>query len=168
MKSKLSATKYPCLPLEDAMKWLNAIGSCDLKGVDPVFIGRLGAMCKEQKKKADLNSGKRDHAKQIKLFLDAGGHKNADGTYEGGSGKVAKPGTSRHEYGLAVDTASLWLKALNKVESSKKQTVLNKFGLYKPLTKGNGKTLLEDWHIEPIETLGVRYNSTEMSKIAPV
>jgi len=114
--SKLNAKKYPCLALDAALKWLNPIGSCDLKGVDPVFIGRLGALCEFIGKKADLNSGKRDHAKQISLFIGAGGHKNADGTYEGGSGKVARPGTSRHEFGLAVDTASLWLKELTKLK----------------------------------------------------
>ena len=121
----------------------------------------------DQNKKIGINSGRRDHEKQIKLFLEAGGHKNKDGTYEGGSGKVAKPGTSRHEFGLAIDTPTLWLKLLNKIEASLKQTTLNHYGLHKPLTKGNGKTLLEDWHIEPIETLGVRYNAVEMGKIAP-
>jgi hypothetical protein len=165
--SKLNAKKYPCLPIDEALKYLNPIGSCDLKGVDIVFLGRLGALCKFMLKKADLNSGKRNHNKQIELFIGAGGHKNADGTYEGGSGKVAKPGTSRHEFGLAVDTASLWLKELDKVEASKLQKTLNKFGLHKPLTKGNKKTLLEDWHIEPIETYGVRYTAEAMSKIAP-
>lgn len=168
LKSKLSATKYPCLPLAEALKVLKAIGNCELKGTDPVLLGRTAALCKYLGMIGLINSAKRDEAYQIKLYIEDGGHKNPDGTYSGGSGRVAKPGTSRHIYGLAIDTASKWLKELDKLDASKKQKLLNRFGLHKPLTPGNKSNVYEDWHIEPIETYGVRYTAEAMRKLAPV
>ena len=68
---------------------------------------------------------------------------------------VWRLGASWHEYRLAIDTSDQWLKALDKYAATEKQTTLMKFGLFKPLTTGNKTGVLEDWHMQPIETRGV-------------
>jgi hypothetical protein len=62
-----------------------------------------------------------------------------DGRVYNSAGKciVGKPGTSRHQFGLAAD-GSGWVKLLTNAD-------LAPFGLWKPMS-------YESWHIEPIET----------------
>lgn len=141
-------------PMEDPKKWLIFSNSWQTD-IDPTFAGRLAALAKHLGKKITVSSGYRSTAEQIKSFLRNGGKQDKDGNWIGGNGYAARPGRSWHEFGVAIDTSNLWLKALEKEESTKNQRTLTRFGLFKPMTRGNGCSVLEDWHIQPIETFGV-------------
>jgi hypothetical protein len=156
-KSKLSAA----FPMEDPKIYLKFANSWQ-QGIDPVFAGRLAALTKHMrlvlknpKLILHVSSGLRLTAEQVKLYIKNGGKQLADGSWTGGNGYVAIPGTSFHEYGVAIDTSDQWLKKLEKDLATDLQRTLMKFGLFKPLTKGNGCSVLEDWHIQPIETRGI-------------
>lgn len=162
LKSKLSPTKYPCLQtMDEILQWLTFAKSVDPYELDPVFLGRLGAMAKEEGRKHIIISGHRNTKKQETLYLNAGGVKNADGTYSDPhgkvNGKVAKPNTSWHEFRLAVDSGDKYYKEINKTEATKNQTKWIKFGLFKPLTIGNGikASSTEDWHLQVLESKGI-------------
>lgn len=134
--SRLNATKYP---------WSNPDDWVIAPGVDPVFLGRLAAYARYKGRRINLTGagGKRDTATQLRLYKASKGN-----------GTAAKPGTSWHEYGLAVDTADAWLKALcNGATTTQKE--LLRFGLFKPMAAGNKLSIAEDWHIQPIETKGI-------------
>ena len=118
-------------------------------------------MCKDLGIKGNINSGYRSTERQKQLYIQAGG-KLINGEWIGGKPTVAKPGGSWHEYHLALDTDTLKIKAINKVESTANQKILTKYGLFKPLTKGNGTSIQEDWHIQPIETLNIKDKKTIM------
>lgn len=152
--SKLSKTAYP---LEDPKKWLIFHNSWQTD-IDPIFAGRLAALAKYTGVKIHISSGYRSTKEQIASFLRNGGKQDADGNFIGGNGFAAKPGRSWHEFGEAIDTPDAWLKKLEKDASTAQQILLGKFGLFKPLTKGNGTSVNEDWHIQPIETNGVPVN----------
>lgn len=157
LKSKLDAKKYPCITdMEEIKKLVAFYPNVDPEELDPIFLGRYAALCKRLGTKGRINSGKRNHEKQIQLYIADGGYQKADGTWDGGSGYVARPGTSWHEFRMAIDTDDLVMKALEKDAPTSQQVLLKSFGLFKPLTKGNKVTHLEDWHIQPIETLGIK------------
>lgn len=134
--SRLNATKYP---------WSNPDAWITAPGVDPVFLGRLAAYARYKGRRINLTSagGKRDSATQLRLYK-----------LSNGNGTAARPGTSWHEYGLAIDTADAWLKALCNGATAT-QSELLKFGLFKPMARGNNLGVVEDWHIQPIETKGI-------------
>ncbi len=155
LKSKLNPNKYPYIKdLEEIKKYITYNSNVDLSLIDPIFLGRFGFMCKELGIKGNINSGYRPTQRQIQLYTAVGG-KLIDGQWTGGKSTVAKPGRSWHEYHIALDTDTQQIKLIDKTESTVNQKILTKYGLFKPLTKGNGKTVLEDWHIQPIETLDV-------------
>lgn len=155
LQSKLSASKYPCLPYEEALRYLVFPKGVSLEYADPVMIGRAAALAKHMGLKIEMNSVYRPTSLQIELFKQSGGKKDANGNWVGGNGKVAVPGRSWHEYGLAFDTSSKWLKALEKDLKTIDQKTLAMFGLFKPLTKGNKTGVFEDWHIQCYETQNV-------------
>jgi hypothetical protein len=140
--SRLSPRKYPWA---NPAAWV-VIPPTAGADIDPVFLGRLAALAKSRGMKIHLTGagGSRDTATQARLYAESKG-----------SGMAAKPGSSWHEYGLAIDTADTWLKKLHKADATAMQTELIKFGLFKPLTAGNKTSVVEDWHIQPIETNGV-------------
>lgn len=155
MISKLDPKKFE---VADTSKYLIYLPGAD-SSIDPVFAGRLSALAKANKAKLAINSGYRTVNQQIQLFLARGGKYDSKlGYYWPDSipayrHTVAKPGKSFHNFRLAVDTSSLWAKLLNKDAATEMQKELLKFGLFKPMTKGNHSSVLEDWHIQPIETL---------------
>jgi hypothetical protein len=150
--SRLDPKAYPWA---NPISWL-AFANPAQAGIDPVFAGRLSAMAKAWGKGIHItgNGGARDPEDQVHAYIHSGGHMTNDGLWTGGNGTAAKPGQSPHEFRLAIDTSDAWLKALQKDLATAKQTELLKFGLYKPLTKGNGSSVCEDWHIQPIELRG--------------
>lgn len=155
LKSKLNPTKYPYIKdLEEIKKYITCNSNVDLSLIDPIFIGRFAYMCKDLGIKGNVNSGYRPTERQIILYMAVGG-KLINGQWTGGKNTVARPGRSWHEYHLALDTDTSKIKEIDKVEATINQKILTKYGLFKPLTKGNGKTVLEDWHIQPIETLNI-------------
>lgn len=123
--------------------------------IDPVFAGRLAALARDKNTYITVLSGYRSQEEQINSYKDSGGHQDENGNWIGGNGYAAKPGTSWHQYGQAIDTSDPWLKALEKDYKTTEQKTLLKYGLFKPLTVGNGKSVLEDWHIQPVETIGI-------------
>lgn len=149
--SKLSKTAYP---LENPKEWLIFRNSWQTD-IDPIFAGRLAALAKYTGVKINISSGFRSTKEQIASFLRNGGSQDKNGNWIGGNGYAAKPGRSWHEFGEAIDTSDMWLKKLEKDASTSQQILLRKFGLFKPLTKGNKTSVQEDWHIQPIETNGV-------------
>ncbi len=123
--------------------------------IDPVFAGRLAAFAKDHGKVLTNIFGFRSNAEQVALYINSGGRKNKNGDWIGGSGRAAVPGTSWHEFRLAADVSDSWAKNIDKDASTKDQKTLLKYGLYKPMTKGNKTSVYESWHIQPIELAGV-------------
>jgi len=159
--SKLPSTKYP---MADVTQWLKFKNDSH-KYIDPIFAGRLAAFARDHGKVLQITSGFRSYYEQVALYINSGGYQDKNGNWTGGNGIAAVPGTSWHEFRLAVDVSDSWAKAIDKDDATKSQTTLLKYGLYKPLTKGNGSTVLEDWHIQPIELVGVA--KADRSKWAP-
>jgi hypothetical protein len=157
MISRLDARKYTMAEPAQYLIYLPSVDS----GIDPVFEGRLAAFAKAYKSKLSINSGYRSAETQIQLFLAQGGKYDPKLGYywpvsiQPQRHTVAKPGRSFHNFRLAIDTNSPWAKQINKVEATTFQKELLKFGIFKPITKGNGCAVLEDWHIQPIETLNL-------------
>lgn len=133
--------------------------------IDPIFKGRLIALAKALGIIIHVtgNGGNREYEEQVKAFIASGG-KSVNGTWTGGNGLAAKPGTSNHEYGLAVDIADEIIKKINSFESTDQQYILKAFGLYKPLTQGNKTSVFENWHIQPIEIVGLSISQRKALK----
>ena len=155
LNSKLDRDKFPCLPLDEISKYITWYANVDITLLDPVFIGRFAHMCKDLGIKGNINSGYRPTERQIELYKAVGG-KLVNGEWTGGKPTVAKPTRSWHEYHLALDTDTLKIKIIDKEASTINQKTLMKYGLFKPLTKGNNTSIYEDWHIQPIETLNIK------------
>lgn len=97
--------------------------------INPEFLGRLAYMVKtEEIEMLQVGSGYRTNEKQASYTGDL----------------AASPGTSWHEYGLAVDCKLSWrfLKDLPK-------SALVEYGLCRWVTSDSG--VYEWWHIDPIE-----------------
>lgn len=122
---------------DDSSKWLT--GDDD---VNTVFEGRLAALASEYNKKIYISSGTRTIQEQQAFVVQYGsiiGNYIRDGKVYNSAGNciVGKPGSSRHQYGLAADCSG-WVKLLSNED-------LLPWGLYKPMS-------YENWHLEPIET----------------
>jgi hypothetical protein len=109
--------------------------SVNISGVQPAVLGNLNAMASDYAKRTgqplQINSGYRASAKQAALY-------QADLAKNGGqpSGKVAPPGSSLHNYGMAVDVNST---AGNYLQQS---GMLDAYGFTRPMPG-------EPWHLEP-------------------
>lgn len=68
--------------------------------------------------------------------------------------KVARPGGSMHNYGLAVDI-DMRGRSSNQVDLAVQMGLLKKYNLYRPMS-------YEKWHIEPVETKGKRGRGKEV------
>jgi len=114
-----------------------------MANIDPVFKGRLAALARDMGQSAELGEGFRDLARQQELY---------DRYLDGTGALAAKPGLSKHNMGLAVDTQSSWLQSLNDGTPVERQTALLQYGLYKPLSDAEGISH-ESWHIQPLEAM---------------
>jgi len=94
------------------------------------YLNRLNNLATAHNKKLNIFSGYRSFELQQQLF------NNSDKTGR----MVAPAGRSRHQAGLAIDCDTKWVTELTNEE-------LAKYGLHKPMS-------YENWHIEPIETMG--------------
>ncbi len=112
-----------------------------MANIDPVFKGRLATLAKDMGCRAEFGEGYRDLERQAYLY-----QKYLDGT----GNLAAKPGQSKHNMGLAVDTASGWLQSLDDNLPVNQQSILAQYGLYKPLANAED-TSHENWHIQPLE-----------------
>ena len=144
---KVVAGKYP--EEYNIGKWVKG----NLIGLNKVFLRRLAAMARDKNQVITFGEGKRDSARQ-QYFWDK------DLAEHGGkpSGFVAKPGTSWHEFGLAVDINSIWWKSYsdkNWVPFTRSKQDLNKYGLMLPLNRIDSPNTIEDWHVQPVESSGI-------------
>lgn len=143
LKSKLSKDMFP---LANPADWL--IG--DWKSLDPVFAGRLANYAKSKLVKIYITEGYRATEYQAQLYSEYLYYKK---TGKLGAHKVklaAKPGTSWHEFRLAIDTSTQPIRNATNAE-------LQSYGLCKPIKS-------EGWHIQPLETA----NKANRQEFAPI
>ncbi len=117
-----------------------------------VFLRRLAALARDMGKAMEYTYGYRPIEETQRLYA-------ADVMkYGKPSGKVALPGHSWHEHGLAVDLSGAFWESLSNtmwVPKSRLKQNLNTYGLMLPLNKVDSPSVVEWWHIQPIETNGV-------------
>lgn len=140
--SRLNPTRYPWA---DPDVWVDVPATAKRDLIDPVFLGRVAALARAKGKKITLTpaGGARDTATQARLYATLP------------AGQAARPGTSWHEYGLAIDAADAWVQELHRLDPTDGQKVLLQYGLFKPMSVGNKPAVVEDWHIQPIETRNI-------------
>jgi hypothetical protein len=109
-------------------KTLQVSGNADVKGLNPALQSNLVNMANEYYaatgKKLQVNSGFRSPKDQEKLFKSMP------------AGMAAKPGSSLHNYGLAVDVQSAQANELHNLG------LLEKYGFVRPIQT-------EKWHMQP-------------------
>lgn len=107
----------------------------DIEGLDSNFKSAIAGAAAEYKdktgKNVQVNSGYRSVEKQAEL-------------YKKDPSKAAKPGSSLHNYGLAIDINSSDANAMASMD------ILDKYGLERPLLHGKGRIKPEPWHIQPV------------------
>jgi hypothetical protein len=112
----------------------------DLDNVNPAFFKNFQGMAADFKKATgrdiQVNSGYRDSVKQAQLYAE-----NVKQYPPKGNGKVAPPGRSAHEKGLAMDINS------NDANEADRLGLLAKWGIDRPLL--HSPRLPEAWHIQP-------------------
>lgn len=151
---KIIAGKYP--EEKDIDKYLSFV-SKESSHCSLVFLWRLAALARDIGHNMTGIGGRRDAKKQQQLW-------DADLKAHGGipSGKVARPNTSWHEPGCATDLDGEYWKAYsnkNWVPYSRfNQKQLAKYGLMLPLNKVDSPSVIEWWHLQPIETNGIASN----------
>lgn len=160
--SKLSKTDYP---LVDPM--FNVFFQKQKqKDIDPIFAGRLAAFARKNDISIFVGSGYRSYEEQVRCYEESGGKQDKNGNWVGGDGSAAVPGRSWHNNGEAIDISWLGEPSSKYIRedlyghsaSTEEQVKLIEYGIFKPLTSGNGitkKSQLENWHIQPIETRGI-------------
>lgn len=131
-------------PQGDAGKFESLVKKADpgvvLSGFHDTFKARLAGLAEEFEKltgkKMTITSGFRTREKQEQLYKE----KNGVG--------VAKPGTSLHESGVAID--------IQKEDANKAASLglLDKYRLIRPLLNWSVKP--EPWHVEPVERKGLK------------
>ena len=160
--SKLSKSDYP---LVDPM--FNVFFQKQKqKDIDPIFAGRLAAFARKNDISIFVGSGYRSYEEQVRCYEESGGKQDKNGNWVGGDGSAAVPGRSWHNNGEAIDISWLGEPSSKYIRedlyghsaSTEEQVKLIEYGIFKPLTSGNGitkKSQLENWHIQPIETRGI-------------
>lgn len=107
----------------------------DIDNLDPNLKGALQGAAAEYKqetgKSVNVTSGYRSVEKQAEL-------------YKQDPSKAAKPGSSLHNFGLAVDVSSADANRMDQLD------ILEKYGLERPLLHGKGRIRPEPWHIQPV------------------
>jgi hypothetical protein len=103
-------------------------GNVDLDRLSPGLQSSMGQMAQEYftatGKKLQINSGFRSNEEQARLYKSMP------------AGMAARPGSSMHNYGLAVDVQS------SQASDLQRMGLLQKYGLTRPLSN-------EPWHIQP-------------------
>lgn len=113
------------------------------KDVDPVLKRRVAAVARDFKEIALISGigGARTRSGQAQAYHGYRCHR---------SNLAARPGTSWHEYSMAIDTSSRWLQKLTNAQ-------LKPYGLCKPV-KG------ENWHIQPLESMIATKGESKQSR----
>ncbi len=168
VESKLDPFAYK--GVEDPSKYLYFANTAQTL-IDPVFAGRLAKYAKDYGIIISItsNGGKRSYEDQVKAYKASGGYQDKNGSWKGGNGTAAVPGTGWHELGFAIDIDKKKedmpeLRSLYANDKTVDQKGLLEYGLFKPMTPGNGylgkgvkgsKGTPEPWHIQAIETEGI-------------
>lgn len=134
-------------------KWVKFIYSHGNK-LSVVFLRRLAALARDLGHVMNGTYGYRPQEETQRLYdADLKANKGKP------SGRVAIPGTSWHEHHLAVDLSgtydNFWRSLSNKQWVNKSRLnnpLLNKYGLILPLNKVDSPSMVEWWHLQPIET----------------
>lgn len=142
---KGSQGKYKYAGITDRINAYNAkkihVLNGDINLIDPVLLGRYTALILDKGVVGNITYGYRSFKEQEEIFFNHGGTKDSKGNYIKPSvwkgGEVATPGSSCHEYGLAIDTADEAIQSLSN-------TTLAIYGLIKNISS-------ESWHIQAIE-----------------
>ena len=112
-----------------ASKFITLKSGANIANMNPDFMKLFNGMVEEYGQKTgktvQVNSGWRSMAAQAELYARLP------------NGKAARPGSSLHEFGLAMDINSADLDAMDKMG------LLRKYGFTRPVAK-------EPWHLEPI------------------
>lgn len=129
-KPDLGLSSIKTVTTEDSSSYQLAKPNIDMKGLQPSVLSNFTAMSKEYKertgKSITVTSANRSIEEQQKLYETMP------------KGMAAKPGSSLHNFGWAMDISS---KDANELEEL---GLLDKYGFHRPLlAKG------ETWHIEP-------------------
>ena len=141
---RIIPNKYP--EETEIARWL-VFDNADEAEISLVFARRLAALARDNNMKIYISEGYRSSERQ-KYFYDL---------YLAGKGNLAaKPGTSQHEFHIAVDIGDP--KGQWKLKSNSEwlpfnkfmQVSLNKYGLCLPLN-AKERDVTEWWHIAPIE-----------------
>lgn len=140
-------------PMANPLKWLKFYNSWQ-SGIHPIFAARLAAFARDHGKVLLISSGYRSTAEQAESYRSTGGQL-VNGVWVGGNGMAAHPGVSWHEFSVATDWADTWARVIDKDAATDRQLKLIPYGIFKPLTKGNHTSVVEDWHVQPIETAGI-------------
>ena len=137
------------------MSAISIKGSADFNDVNPIVKQRFSAMATEFKQRfgqnVKVNSGKRSLAQQAALYRSKG------------RGLAAAPNPlAPHISGLAIDADG---GQMTKADNS---GLLAKYGLWRPLKNGLGRTKAEAWHIEPVGSRdpnsGMRITNATLAK----
>lgn len=124
-----------------------------------IFLRRVAAYVRDHHETAWELIGRRSTAEQTILYNAYIAYLNHTGPK---ADPAAKPNTSKHEIGLAIDIPSernpylsFLSKLYNMPYSAKQQAIAKKYGLIVPLNTIDNPTQAEPWHIQPVETLGL-------------
>ena len=112
----------------------------DWQSLDPIFAGRLAFYAKSVGKKLILNETYRSSELQAKYYALAQEYQRTKKPNRYGIKYAAVPGSSSHEFRLAVDADNS--HPIYQASNAE----LAKFGLCKPYLN-----IKEYWHIQPIE-----------------
>ena len=111
-----------------AMQYIKLADGANINGLHPsvkrLFLGMVEEYGQMTGKSVQVNTAFRSTKEQAALYNELG------------PSKAARPGTSLHEFGLALDVQSTDLEQLDKLG------LLRKYGFTRPLGS-------ETWHIEP-------------------
>lgn len=144
-KSKL----YDVYGKANPKDWLTG----DWKSVDPLFAQRLANFAKAKNQKMKLNETYRSTELQRMYYNEYLQYKKTGRVGVHGIKLAAKPGTSSHEFRLAIDVDKSHPLFYAKNDE------LKIYGLCKPVKS-------ETWHIQPIETNTT--NSSVFKKFEPI
>ena len=155
-KPIVSQLLQQCTPeLESIGKmYARPTGSVDLQGMEEswmkLFYNCIGDYVKSTGDRSvfTITSGYRSPEKQRALYDE-----NLRKYPPNGNGKVAKPGRSRHEFGVALDITNSGSDGSGKdftngiVSRWENSKIADKWGFWRRLRPGVNKTV-EDWHVE--------------------
>lgn len=155
-KPIVSQLLQQCTPeLESIGKmYARPAGNVDLQGMEEswmkLFYNCIGDYVKSTGDRSIfmITSGYRSPEKQRALYDE-----NLRKYPPNGNGKVAKPGRSRHEYGVALDITNSGSDGSGKdftngiVSRWENSKIADKWGFWRRLRPGVNKTV-EDWHVE--------------------